>query len=193
MDRFPKAGQEILHQEYYNWSQKKLLVFGARCCCRRQGDDDELYRNPPPIMKLSMDELRFDCLTNKLVIGQNAWTELAVKNTLPYALGTANPIVCPANDAGTIIFYCGGRVTPRYGKENHPWLTLTRKDTNPFTTYGTALFDVETSTWKALPRMSHGPPSSGRGLAGSGACRIQSKIYVVGGYYELGRRWTFAE
>jgi len=172
--------QEMFHREY-NWPRgMRLLVFGISSCY--PDGDIGLYRRVDPIMEFSLQDLRFDCKTNRLV-GQ-PWEEFVVSKPPPVPLGSTEPIVCKANDSGSQIFYCGGHQYARESNEKSTWLTI--GDTSRYSYREAALFDADTASWKAMPPIRD---NDTRGLFGAGCCRLGSKIYIIGGARMWGDRW----
>ena len=180
LETSPDLLQEMFHREY-NWPRgMRLLVFGLSSC--RPWGDRGLYRRVDPIMEFSLQDLRFDCKTNRLV-GQ-PWEEFVVSKPPPVPLGSTEPIVCKANDSGSQIFYCGGHQYARESNEKSTWLTI--GDTSRYSYREAALFDADTASWKAMPPIRD---NDTRGLFGAGCCRLGSKIYIIGGARMWGDRW----
>jgi len=153
-------------------SPSSLLIFGVH----NASDVDKRYRHPAPIIRFRVDSLTYDD-ESKTLLGQ-PWSEVAVNNSQPRALGRLQPSVCSANDSGSKIFYCGGRLYVNEedlyadGENNTRWLD--RQDITCEASATSGLFNIDTGIWAELPPMPE--PRSGAGIF-----RIGSKIYVMGG------------
>lgn len=144
-----------------------LLMFGIHGACSI--DDVGLYRHPAPIIRFQVDSLSYDDKSKKLM-GQ-PWSEMAVNNSQPPSLGRLHPSVCSANDSGSKIFYCGGRLYVD-GGDDVRWSSV--QDMTRSESKTTGIFDTETCIWARLPQMPE--PRSGAGIF-----RIGSRIYVLVG------------
>lgn len=153
------------HRALHSWLPKEalalvnttlpsqVLVFGVHGCCKL--NDNGIYRSPTPIIRFAFDSLGFDTKTCKLT-GQ-PWSEVACQNNPPISLGRINPNVCPANEKGSKIFYCGGRLSVANAETR--WLGPNDMSKGPSSVV--AIFDVDTSTWRRLPPMPIGTSNSG--------------------------------
>jgi hypothetical protein len=130
----------------------------------------ELILNPSPILKMSMESMAFDAVS-ELFVG-NPWKEIETLNAPPLAIGRMYPNVCKADPEGTKVFYCGGRLAAKRGD-------IHLSSTDGFekcVSVVTMMFDLKTSTWKRLQDMPQGRENAG-------ICRVGSKIYLIGGEY----------
>lgn len=163
---WPEDMQDFL-QTLRTTKTSKILVFG---CHRTQqpGFANDWHRIPPPILNFAFGSLTFDP-SGKQVCG-SPWSEYTVMNQQPLNLGRDAPCVCPADDHGTQIFYCGGLYS--VGDTTERWVR--RNEFLPIASTTTALFDVHTASWRSLPPMPEGRSNAGVG-------RVGTKIYIIGG------------
>eukprot|EP00804_Cyclotella_cryptica_P016913 CCRYP_001866-RA/>CCRYP_001866-RA protein AED:0.00 eAED:0.00 QI:0/-1/0/1/-1/1/1/21/456 len=152
-----------------SWCDKNssaILMYNLQCF---QEERPELVLYHPPFLKVSLGPMAFD--KDSMKLKGLPLQEIHVNNVPPLNLGRTKPFVCTANDAGNVLFYCGGESFVE-GFHGEHWLSPMHLNHAATTTTG--IFDTMTGLWRQLPSMPE--PRSG-GVA----CRIGRRVYIFGG------------
>lgn len=146
---------------------RSLLVFGCHYAYSDINSFNSTRLNPSPIIQFCLDNIAFDAISGNLE--GNPWKEIISTNIPPMAVGRMDPGVCLANDSGSKVFHCGGRM-----KAKSEIGIINNEDFEYGISTMTMIFDLTTLTWSRLPDMPEGRYNAS-------VSRIGSKILVITG------------
>lgn len=162
------------------WYEKnRAFLMHSFECNQIQGEEEVVVRRDimlyhPPLLKLSLGPMSFD--KDSLTLKGQPLQEIQV-NDVPLNLGRFKAFACDADDAGSVVFYCGGELFVE-GAHGHAWSWVSEGHRRLDCSLTTGLFYPRTGTWKSLPPM---PEARSGGMA----VRIGCKVYVFGGIQHL--------